>query len=148
MTYLIVLFYIIISSVLESFKNNIPRIFHAVGDTMPSFVEVSYVLYSNKFLNWQVEHAKWNFGESSLSSLINRCKEFKEVTITGRSRTLAANDMYYDKQLGFKYLPESTPKEKKLIIFDKKLLKRLTVRMVLLLIAMTKSLNGYEIELP
>ena len=73
-------------SVLESFKNNIPRIFHRfIGDTMPSFVEKLAMFYiqRNKFLNWQVEHAKWNFGESSLSSLINRCKEFKEVTITG-----------------------------------------------------------------
>lgn len=110
-------------SVLESFKNNIPRIFHRfIGDTMSSFVEKLAMFYiqRNKFLNWQVEHAKWNFGESSLSSLINRCKEFKEVTITGPVLVLlAANDMYYDKQLGFKYFESIPSKEKKLIIFDK-----------------------------
>lgn len=110
-------------SVLESFKNNIPRIFHRfIDDKVPSFIEKLAMFYiqRNKFLNWQIEQAKWNFGKASLSSLIKRCKEFKEVTITGPVLVLlAANDMYYDKQLGFKYFEAIPSKEKKLIIFDK-----------------------------
>ncbi len=110
-------------SVLESFKNNTPRILHRfIDNEISSYIEKLAMPYiqRNKFLNWQVEQAMWNFGESSLSSLINRCKEFKEVTITGPVLVLlAANDMYYDKQLGFKYFESIPSKEKKLIIFDK-----------------------------
>ena len=67
MTYLIVfVLYNYFPSVLESFKNNIPRILHRfIDDKMPSFIEKLAMFYirGNKFLNWQVEHAKWNFGE-------------------------------------------------------------------------------------
>lgn len=110
-------------SVLESFKNSIPQILHRfIDDEIPSFVEKLAMFYiqRNKFLNWQVEQAKWNFGEPSLSSLIKRCKEFKEITISGPVLVLlSTNDMYYDKQLGFKYFEAIPSKEKKLIIFDK-----------------------------
>ena len=73
MTYLnSIVLYNYFPSVLESFKNSIPQILHRfIDDEIPSFFEKLAMFYiqRNKFLNWQVEQAKWNFGEPSLSSL-------------------------------------------------------------------------------
>ena len=83
---------------------------------MPSFVEKLAMLYiqRNKFLDWQVEQAKWNFGEP-LTIFFNKTMNLREITISGPVLVLlSTNDMYYDKQLGFKYFEAIPSKREKI----------------------------------
>ena len=110
-------------NMLESFKTNIPFFLHQYVDTQfPTWLErlVTFYISRNAILNWQVEHAKWTFGASTLNELLIRCREFKEVTVNNQVLIcLANNDNYYSPRLGKNYYHKLEMSDKKLVLFDK-----------------------------
>lgn len=69
-------------SMLDSFKKSIPKFLHKYLLTgFPDTLEriVSYYIAHQKFLNWQVEHAKWVFGAESLNDLLHISASFSET---------------------------------------------------------------------
>ncbi len=107
----------------ESFKTNIPKLLHHFSDTQfPAILEkiVSLYISCNKFLNWQIEHAKWVFGATSLNQLLHICRDYKELPLKSPCLVcLASNDNYYNYELGIKYFNNILSQDKKLIIFNK-----------------------------
>lgn len=109
-------------NMLDSFKTNIPSFLHSFIDhSFPPFLEklVSFYISKQRFLNWQVEHAKWTFGVTSLNQLLACCREFEELTVQIPVLIcIAKNDNYYPYQLGMDYFEKLDNTEKKLILFD------------------------------
>lgn len=110
-------------NMLDSFKINIPSFLHRYVDgNFPKFLEkiVEVYITKNKFLNWQVEHAKWTFGEKDLNNLLSRCREFSELVLDSPTLLfLAKNDNYYDYKQGLRYFEKITNENKKLVLFEK-----------------------------
>ena len=114
-------------SMLDSFKKSMPKFLYKYIDSgFPKPLEKICSLYisKNKFLNWQIEHAKWTFGEDSLNDLLKKCSQFNEKISLKKLRTdtlvlLAENENYYDFRLGLNFYENIPAKNKKLILFNK-----------------------------
>lgn len=114
-------------SMLASFQKSLPKILHKYLITgFPPILEkiCSSYIARNGFLNWQVTHAKWVFGATSLNDLLKVTSRFNE-TIAYQNLTtdclifLAKNENYYDYQLGINFYQKIPAKNKRLVIFDK-----------------------------
>ncbi|MGY3777308.1 alpha/beta fold hydrolase domain-containing protein [Isobaculum melis] len=114
-------------SMIASFKKSLPFFLHRYLDTQfPTWLEkiASTYIAHKKFLNWQVEHAKWTFAATSLNDLIQKCRDFNEEIALSQLHTdcltfVAKNDNYYDYHLGLYFHQAIPAKNKKLILFDK-----------------------------
>lgn len=114
-------------SMLDSFKKSIPKPLHRYLVTgLPAVLEkmVSSYIAHQKFLNWQVEHAKWVFGADSLNELLKICANFSETIAYQNLYTdclilVAKNDNYYDSSLAQNFFTKIPEKNKKMIVFDK-----------------------------
>ena len=111
------------TSLLDSFKTNIPKFLHRYLKTeFPRTLEkiISFYIKKVLFLNWQIENAKWVFGKNSLNELISFCREFEELPVNNPVLVcVAKNDNYYDSSLGVEYYNSLSIKEKRLVVFDK-----------------------------
>lgn len=114
-------------SMLDSFKKSMPKfLYRYIDKGFPNPLEKICSLYisKKKFLNWQIEHAKWTFGENSLNSLLKRCGEFNEESSLKNLNNdvlifLAENENYYDFHFGLDFYDKIPAKNKKLILFNK-----------------------------
>ncbi|EBF5152286.1 alpha/beta hydrolase [Listeria monocytogenes] len=114
-------------SMLESFKKSLPSPLHRFlkqGFPEPLESICTFYLQHHHFLNWQIEHAKWVFGATSLNDLLAICDDFNETIAYENLKTdclvlLARNENYYDYQLGVSFFQKIPAKHKKLILFDK-----------------------------
>lgn len=112
---------------LDSFKKNMPKfLYHYIDNGFPKLIEQICVCYisKNKFLNWQMEHAKWTFGEHSLNGLLKRCSQFNEAISLKKLKTatlmlLGEEENYYDFNLGLAFYEKIPTTNKKLILFNK-----------------------------
>lgn len=114
-------------SMLDSIKKSLPPFLHGfLRDGFPPLLEMicsTYIKYS-KFLNWQIEHAKWVFGGTGLNDLLKVFQDFDEEIAYSQLETdclvlLAKNDNYYDYRLGETFFNKIPAKNKQLILFDK-----------------------------
>ncbi|MDO7798997.1 serine aminopeptidase domain-containing protein [Enterococcus avium] len=114
-------------SMLDSFKNSMPKfLYRYIDNGFPRLIEKICLTYisRNKFLNWQIEHAKWTFGEKTLNGLLKTCRKFNEKVALEALETdtlilLAENENYYDFHLGKNFYEKIPAKKKKLILFNK-----------------------------
>ena len=112
---------------LDSLKKPLPVFLHRFLPTgFPTLLEkiCSFYLARQKFLNWQVEQAKWVFGADSLNELLHKCRSFDETIAYQQLHTdclvlLAKKDNYYDYQLGLNFFQKIPAQKKKKIIFNK-----------------------------
>ncbi len=112
-------------SLLDSFKHSMPRFLHRYVDQgFPKWLLPICELYIKKqhFLNWQVEHAKWTFGQKSLNNLLTTCNKFQEPEdiSTDCLVFLASEENYYNYKLGKDFFERIKSPNKKLIFFEKK----------------------------
>lgn len=114
-------------SMLDSFKKSMPKFLYKYiedGFSKPFEKICSFYISKNKFLNWQIEHAKWTFGENSLNNLLKKCSKFNEGISLEKLNTdtlvlLAENENYYDFRLGLNFYENIPAINKKLILFNK-----------------------------
>ncbi|WP_291292522.1 alpha/beta hydrolase [Enterococcus sp.] len=114
-------------SMVDSFKKAIPKVLHRyLEQGFPNSLEkiCSSYISRKKFLNWQIEHAKWTFGATSLNGLLEKCSKFNEQIALEALQTdtlilLAENENYYDYRLGQNFYEKIPAKNKKLILFNK-----------------------------
>lgn len=114
-------------SMLDSFKKSMPKfLYKYIEDGFSKLFEkiCSFYISKNKFLNWQIEHAKWTFGENSLNNLLKKCSKFNEGISLEKLNTdtlvlLAENENYYDFRLGLNFYENIPAINKKLILFNK-----------------------------
>lgn len=114
-------------SMLDSFKSSMPKFLYKYIDTrFPPLLEriCSFYIKKHKFLNWQIEHSKWTFGEQTLNDLLITCRRFNEEISYQQLKTdvlilLAENENYYDFHLGFEFFEKIPAKNKKIICFNK-----------------------------
>lgn len=114
-------------SMLDSFKKSMPKFLYKYIDSgFPKPLEqiCSFYISKNKFLNWQIEHAKWTFGENSLNDLLKKCSKFNEDISLKKLNTdtlvlLAENENYYNFRLGLNFYENIPAINKKLILFNK-----------------------------
>lgn len=114
-------------SMLDSFKKSMPKfLYRYIDNGFPAILEKACSLYisKNKFLNWQIEHAKWTFGEKSLNDLLKKCRKFNEELSRKNLETdtlilLAENENYYDFRLGLDFFDNIPSQNKKLVLFNK-----------------------------
>lgn len=112
---------------LESFKKSLPSFLHRyLYKGFPPALEriCSTYIARTKFLNWQVEHAKWVFSAGTLNELLLICQNFSEAVAYNQLKTdclvfVAKQDNYYDYQLGIRFFNQILSTNKKLILFDK-----------------------------
>lgn len=122
-----VIFFNYFPGMIESLKKSLPRFLHSyLSKGFPPLLEriCSAYIARNKFLNWQVEHAKWVFSGNTLNDLVMIFQEFSETIVYDNLKTgclilVAKEDNYYDYQLGIDFFNKITVKNKKLILFDK-----------------------------
>ncbi|KAF1299282.1 dipeptidyl aminopeptidase [Enterococcus sp. JM4C] len=114
-------------AMVDSFKSSMPKFLHrSFENGLPQLLEKICSLYisHNKFLNWQIEHAKWTFGEESLNNLLKTCRAFNEEIATEKLTTdtlilLAENENYYNYQYGLDFYEKIPAENKKLILYNK-----------------------------
>lgn len=114
-------------SMLDSFRFSLPSFLHRyLVAGFPKYLEkiVSFYIAQNKFLNWQVEHAKWVFGATSLNNLLQITAGFDERIAYNKFKTdvlvlAGKNDNYYDSKLAQQFFAKIPAPNKKLIMFDK-----------------------------
>lgn len=88
-------------SVIDSFKYSMPTpLHHWVDNGFPKWMLpiCDEYIRRQQFLHWQVEHAKWVFGQSNLNELLAVCRDFREPdTLTTNCLVFVAeNENYYN----------------------------------------------------
>lgn len=114
-------------SMIDSIKKSLPAFLHGyLKKGFPLFLEgiCSTYIRNNKFLNWQIEQAKWVFGGTGLNDLLRICQRFSEDIAYQQLTTdclifLAKRDNYYDYRLGQRFFANIPAENKHLILFDK-----------------------------
>ena len=113
---------------LDSFRSSLPSFLHGyLKKGFPFLLEkiVSFYISNMSFLNWQVEHAKWVFGGSSLNELLKICATFDETIayeeLTTNILILASErDNYYDATMATQFFEKIPAINKKIIMFNKR----------------------------
>ncbi|WP_314059695.1 serine aminopeptidase domain-containing protein [uncultured Vagococcus sp.] len=114
-------------SMIDSIKKSLPYFLHGFLEKgFPSVLEKICSIYirQNKFLNWQIEQAKWVFGGTGLNNLLEICQNFNEEIAYRQLTTdclvfLAKHDNYYDYRHGQTFFSKIPAETKQLILFDK-----------------------------
>ncbi|WP_265459605.1 serine aminopeptidase domain-containing protein [Enterococcus sp. HY326] len=122
-----VILYNYFPSMQESFKFALPKFLHPyLKKGFPARLEniSSWYIRHHKFLNWQVEHAKWVFGATSLNNLLKKTAAFSEELAYSNLTAdclifLAEKENYYDYRLGLNFFEKIPASRKKLVCFNK-----------------------------